>query len=205
VVHKRRWIYGAPDDFATHKVKKPLELISLMDASALLSATPEERQGISQEAASFRLGISDGDFRASGERVGEIFSSFDFIAPTIFNITRSRRLTERLYQPNCLSVSGWWGGSMDGVREILENCPTLVKSFGPPYRMEDEDHFQIWWDFVVFDGYLWHSFRLKEDFSVQMEINLSRQHQTGVPDLAKVIVDEFRKASDGIKRGDHGG
>jgi hypothetical protein len=201
VVHKRRAIYRASDDFSTHKMKKSGDLISVLEGTASLSATPEERQGISQVAASLRLGLSTGNFKEVAEEVGRVFAGLDFVAPTIFDITRARRLTERLYQPRGLAVSGFWGGSMDGAREILRKSPKLVKSFGHPLRMEDEDHYWTWWEFVIFDGLRWHSFHLAEDFSVKMEMNLKAESHKGGPNLANVIVEEFRKAADNMKRG----
>jgi hypothetical protein len=193
-VHKRRAIYRSNDDFSTHRLKNPEGLISVLEGSASLSATPEERQGISLVAASLRQAVSVGDAKGAAEGVGSAFSSLDFVAPTIFDITRARRLTERLYQPSGLAVSGMWGGSMNGVRELLRSNPDFVKSFGRPLYSQDEDRDWSWWEFVVFDGLRWHSFHMDEDFSVKLELNLPGEVRKGGPNLAQVIVEEFSKA-----------
>jgi hypothetical protein len=193
-VHKRRAIYRSADDFSTHKLKKPEDLISVLEATASLSATREERQGISQVGSSLRQAVSAGDPKGAAEGVSSAFSSLDFVAPTIFDISRARRLTERLYQPSGLAVSGMWGGSMNAVRELLRSNPGFVKSFGPPRYAQDGDRYWSWWEFVVFDGSRWHSFHMDEDFSIKLELNLPGEDHKGGPVLAQVIVEEFGRA-----------
>src|SRR5205823_6203117 len=105
-------------------------------------------------------------------------------------------------QPSRLAVSGMWGGSMNGVRELLRSNPDFVKSFGRPLYSQDEDRHWSWWEFAVFDGLRWHSFHMDEDFSVKLELNLPGENHKGGPNLAQVIVEEFSKA---VATGGQGG
>ena len=150
-------------------------------------------------AESFRQALSVGNIKGSAEGVGSAFASLDFIAPTIFDIRKARQLTERLYQPYSTWASGMWGGSFDGVREILKGVPELVKSFGAPRCMEDGDRCWSWWEFVVFDGARWHSFHLEEDLSIKLDLSLQESEREGGADLRRVIVEEFLKAAAQLK------
>jgi len=194
-VHKRRAIYGSSDDFATHLVRKPEDLIGVLKATASPSATREEKQSVDLLAASLRQGFLVGQIKEVAEEVSRAFSSMDFIAPTIFDIKTAQRLTERLYRPRSLAIGGMWGGSFGGVREILRGAPALSKSFGAPHYMEDDDRYWTWWDFVVFDGAKWHSFHMEEDFSIKLEMSLEEDAQKRELDLEQVIVGEFAKAA----------
>jgi len=199
LVHKRRAIYRASEDFTTHGLNAD-DLISVFEGTARLSATPEEKQGISIVAASLRHAAETGQAREAAEETGRLFSELDYISPTIFDLPSARRLTERLYQPKGLRVSGVWSGSTDDqVREILKGAPELVRSFGQPYYMEDEDRYWTWWEFVVFDGFRWHSFHLRDDFSIALEMNLSKEERKQGPDLTGIIVEEFGKAASKVK------
>jgi hypothetical protein len=195
LVHKRRAIYRASEDFATHSLKAD-NLISVFEGTAGLSATPEEKHGISIAAASLRLAVSTGKTREAAEEAGRLFSELDYISPTIFDLPSARRLTERLYQPKGLRVSGAWSGSLDDqVRKILKRSPELVSAFGQPYYMQDEDRYWKWWEFVVFDGFRWQSFHLRDDFSIALEMNLFNEERKQAPNLTGIIVEEFGKAA----------
>jgi hypothetical protein len=60
-VHKRRAVYKSSDDYATHRLKKVEDLIGVLKATAVISATAKDGLGLKFRVSVGRM-INDGDF-----------------------------------------------------------------------------------------------------------------------------------------------
>ena len=196
LIHKRRAIYKADDDFATHQFGQAEKLVVVLDATKLLSATPEESNIVSSLVAEIQQLLSEGDIRGAAEKVGAGFAELDFVSPTIFDIRRARKLTDRLYQTAQHVLNGMWMmESHEMLTEICKKNPKLVKSFGRPCYMEDEDNYSQWWQFVIFDGARWQPFDLDDSFRISSEPFLDVNDKGSRPaNFAGLVCAEFSKA-----------
>jgi len=207
LIHKRRSIYSASDDYSTHKAKRTEDLMAILDATGKLSATPEEAAQIVQLVSLVRASIAGGDTKAAAEAVGEAFSGLDFVSPTLFDIKTARRITRKLYQPKGIRLSrgmAWiqWESTdpqekeqVDAkIGELLKSNAELVKAFGQPHY-DDGDRYWKWWEFVVFVGSRWHSFHLDDSFSISLEsLPTAKDGGSKRVEVASAILEEFANA-----------
>jgi hypothetical protein len=166
LIHKRRALYAADENFMTHHAKKPEDLLSMLESTGRLSATPEEAQTISALVTSVRSSYASNDVQGGAEAIGQAFSKLDFISPTIFDINSARKLTARLYQARSVAHTGMWSMlENDAINAVLKKNPDLVRSFGERYYLQiDEGSCLTWWEFVFFDGSKWLAFHLDQGF-----------------------------------------
>jgi hypothetical protein len=61
---------------------------------------------------------------------------------------------------------------------FAKHHPALVQKFGLTQYMEDDDRYWKWWDFVIFDGHRWHSFRIDHHFEISLEFNVDPKSDT---------------------------
>jgi ribosomal protein S20 len=196
LLHKRRAIYGAGEDYATH-VKKAEDLLSILESTAKFAATSEEADKISALVKQVRQALSTGDMQTATEAVGSAFSQLDFVSPTIFDIKIARRLTDRLYQARSAAHIGMWSMEPnERLHSVFKDNPTLAKSFGEACYMGDEDSYSTWWEFVFFDGSRWLPFHLGTDFSISTDPSaMSGTASTRPRNFAELVADEFAKAA----------
>jgi hypothetical protein len=122
----------------------------------------------------------------------------DFISPTIFNITSARKLTERLYQARSVAHLGMWSMlECESIKTVLSSNPKLVKTFGEPLMLQDEDSYSTWWEFVFFDGSRWLPFHLDESFRISSEPDVGTGMKKGFrpSNFAELVGAEFNRAA----------
>ena len=195
LLHKRRAIYSRAEDFATH-LQSPSHLLSLLEATSSFSATSEESSKVKKLVQDVKKLLTDGHQREATETLALAFSELDFIAPTIFSIKDSKKFTERLYQGRSIAHTGMWTMEVHkSVEKVLKANPDLVKRFGRPYRLEDDDRYSEWWEFVVFDGSRWLPFHLGTDFRISSDPTAALgKPKNRPPHFSELVASEFEKA-----------
>ena len=195
LIHKRRALYSANDEYETHHLKDLSNLLSEFECTKDLSATPEEANSIDSLCSELKSLITQGRTRAAAEKVGSAFASLDFIAPTIFDIKKSRKITTRLYQTSGHILTGMW--SMDHDEALATLCrknPELIKSFGQSHYASDEDKYWTWWNFALFDGIRWQPFHLDERFRISSEPTGNVRSGTRPSNFARLVCAELELA-----------
>jgi hypothetical protein len=198
LIHKRRAMYGAGDNFMTHQAKKTEDLLSILESTAKQSATPEEAQKVSALVATVKHSISEEDLQSGAEAVGLAFSALDFISPTIFDIKCARKITAKLYQARSVAHTGMWSMVENrAITCVLTSNPSLVTSFGDPcFLQHDECSASTWWEFVFFDGSRWLPFHLDQGFRISSEPSEeSGKGKVRPPDFAERVAEEFTNAA----------
>jgi len=212
LLHKHRAMLGCIDDYsgALREPSGILELLAKEIASGTYPPAPAEvLSALKQVPEQLGALLSNGQIREAAEKTGQAYASVDGVLPGVFDIRKSRRITYCLMQPQgliirrAMSWSKWQRFDTEGkkhaetrLRNLLEAHPDMVQAFGPPYYMEDDDGYWRWWEFAVFDGTRWHTFRLDDHFGLSLESgSLSDEDAKRREDVAKLIVSEFERAS----------
>jgi hypothetical protein len=186
LIQRERLVTGRPVDFAASKETNPQLLVTILERSLETTdfslAPASLAQTIRQVPAQLRNRISRKELAEAADEAGKAYALVDGIGPSVFEIKKARKLTEQLFQPSQLLIHGamswckWQMGDTPRMRELsgglsklLRANPEVVKSFGPPYEMDDDEREWKWWEFAVFDGERWHTFHLDDRFAVSLE------------------------------------
>ena len=192
---------------------------SELRVEALISVLKAEIEGTEYEAAPASAidaftGLSETinpmldreDWEEAAKAVGSAYSTIDELVPGIFDLTRARKLTEKLYVPagfrfgKAMMWSKIWGGDdtevgklVKAIQTYLQAHPGVVEKLGEPHYEEDDDRYWRWWELALFDGERWHSFHLDTSFDVSLEssIDASRDRST-TANLLRQILNELR-------------
>ena len=179
------------------------EEISKMDYRVAPADALREVRSI---AARVREVLAGDDWEEGARLVSVAYSTVDRLLPGIFDIKQAKQLSSRLYQPRSLVLQGpmsWakvWGkrGSDEAelvrdLEEYLRVNELVVKKFGEPYHMTDDDRFWEWWEFAIFDDERWHTFHLDTRFRVSLESGPDSSRDQAMPTkLLNLILSELR-------------
>jgi hypothetical protein len=213
LVHKHRFILHGADDYSAGSIRDPTAIVDVLRKEIAVAsyppAPPEALDTLRSLPDRLRALLRNARIADAAETAGHGYAIIDEVLPGIFDVQSARRITERLVQPKHLIIvrsmawSKWEKGDTPQkreagamLRELLKQRPDLVQAFGDPYYEEDYDRYWRWWGFAVFDGTVWHTFRLDDDFDLSLESgSLSEQDAKRREQVAELILAEFKRAA----------
>jgi hypothetical protein len=195
LLQKHREMFGKsgtlafPSPLETNILLRTIE--SDINKTNYTAAPPRALDTITTLSEEVRKIIKEQDWRSAAEFVGNAYSIIDQLVPGLFDIAQATKMTDNLYLPRSLIIRGAmiWGkvfGRAGSDEEKLTNeiaiylkeHPALVRKFGATQYMEEDDRYWKWWEFAIFDGYRWHSFRLDHRFEISLEFNVDPKRDT---------------------------
>jgi hypothetical protein len=224
VVQKHRGLSGLPLDYTVNPQSELHRLVTALDTALTLTdftVVPVAlRETLRSLPARFRNLVCAAEIASLADKAGQAYSMLDEVFPTLFDMKVAQIITARLVKPASFRFKGGmsWRKAHVGdtrlqddpmaqIKVICKSTPQLVRSFGEPYYMEDDDRYWRWWEFAVFDGARWHSFHLDTSFDVSLEC-AAIEDQDGIPrdKVIEVVLREFELAAAHVQKteADHG-
>ncbi len=218
VVQKHRGLLGLPLDYAVAPQSELQRIITALDTVLELTdftVVPVAlRETLRSLPPRFRDLVCAAKIAELADEAGQAYSMLDEVFPTVFDRNAAQAITARLVKPASFRFKGGmsWCKAQAGdtqrqsdlsaqIKAILKSTPGLVRSFGEPHYMEDDDRYWRWWEFAVFDGTRWQSFHLDTSFDVSLEC-AAIETQDGSPreEVIEVILREFELAAAQVRR-----
>ena len=213
LLHKNRSMMKLPDDYKSGGTETASDLVSLLTAGIKRANLPPAAKNIIERFTSIPKALTEllgkNNIKDAAELAGGAYSDIDALLPGIFDIETANRLTPHLVQPTGLKIRGgmswskWQRGDTEEKQKteeelaaLLKAHPELVKTFGKPYYMEDDDRYWRWWEFAVFDGERWHTFHLDSSFGLLLESGSMTDNESDRRrHVANFILREFKVAA----------
>jgi hypothetical protein len=213
LLHKHRAILEAPEDFLGGTNRDPEVLFETFTREVTTTPYPpapsEALASLKNLPSEIRELLGSQRIPEAAEVAGRGYARVDAILPGIFDIRSAHKITERLVQPEFLSIrramfwSKWQHLDTQRKQEVeaklhalLKRTPDLVKIFGQPYYGEDDSKYWRWWEFAVLDGAKWHTFHLNDNFGLSLESgSLSDEDARRREEVAELILEEFERAA----------
>lgn len=213
LVHKHRSILRGVEDYSAGSIRDPAAILDVLRkeiaAASYPPCPPEALDTLRSLPDDIEALLRNAWIADAAETAGHGYAIIDGVLPGVFNIQSARRITEHLVQPEHLIIvrsmawSKWEKGDTPQkreagarLRELLKQQPDLVQAFGDPYYEKDYDRYWRWWVFAVFDGTVWHTFRLDDDFDLSLESgSLSEQDAKRREQVTELILAEFERAA----------
>jgi hypothetical protein len=213
VLHKHRAIMDRSDNYSSATLRDPAAMLGALadelrdasyppaplDAVTALRTLPQSLEAL----------LATNNVQEAAEVAGHAYAKVDAVLPGVFEMSAARRITDRLVQPRVLEFGramSWAKMQYNDtlrkrdaeaeLRTLLRARPDLVRAFGQPRYMEDDDRYWRWWEFAVFDDARWHTFHLDDRFDLSLESgggvdNAVNQREQ----VAELIVAEFTRAA----------
>lgn len=214
LLHKHRAVLELPDDYLAGRCSNPHQLLEVFDKEVedarYVPASDNALDELKMLPEKIRSSISNKKSMAiTAEIAGKGYASVDGIIPGIFDVKKARFITPSLVQPDQFIYSGsamFWSKKnftdtkrkheiAVEIKELLRSSKTLVKSFGPPHYDEDDDRCWRWWEFAVYDGTGWYTFRIDDTFDISLESgDIEGNESAKRESTSAIILSELKKA-----------
>jgi hypothetical protein len=213
LVYKHRELLNLSVEYISGRDKDPYKLIQTFEKDIAIADYPAARDEILRQVRDvpnvLREFLGKKDEKGAAEHAGKVYSRIDEILPSNFDIATAHKLTPKLMQPKGGIIGGgsWskWQASdssetkqaLQGIAEFLKAHPAIVKTFGHPFDMDDDDRIWRFWEFAIFDGERWSSFHLDHNVQVSLESQpIMDEAPARRENLAKAIQSEFASLGD---------
>lgn len=208
LVYKQREMLNLQNEYTTALSNDPFAFVAILERDIANASYPVAKdeilvlvRGLPETLRDF---LNKGDEKGAAECAGKAYLQIDGILPSSFNILDARKFTPKLLQPRTgtfgdMSWSSREPGDtpetiryLDKIQEFLAHHSEIVKSFGAPFYMDDDDRYWKWWEFAIFDGEKWSVFHVDDRFRAALE--WEHLAEGGPPcreQTAKAIYEEF--------------
>jgi hypothetical protein len=213
LIFKHRAIVLKPADFVPCDLRNIDRLVHTLSSEITNSPYGPASESVIQQITGLPDQIAallrDGNLAGAAELMGKSYSLVDGLVPSIFDISKARKLTDCLVLPagfrfgRSMSWSLWKVGDTpkkqeanSRLQDLLKSNPQFVKNaLGEPYYDDDGDRYWKWWELAVFDGERWHSFHLRDSFDLQLESGAITEDEAKQRErVAELICREFAEA-----------